>query len=176
MGNNSSYFSGSIFKPNPKNPVEQISWNDGQSFCKDLVSLTSKKYRLPTEAEWEYACRAGTQTLYSFGDDEVQLEDYAWYSNNSGGITHPVGQKKPNPWGLYDMHGNVWEWCDYDWHNNDQEALINGDEDKKIFSSKVKLLRGGSCIDNPINCSSSFRFGNSLNNRFSNSGFRLVLD
>jgi formylglycine-generating enzyme required for sulfatase activity len=106
MGNNPSYF-----MHKPQNPVENVSWNDAQAFCEKLSQLTGKNYRLPTNSEWEYACRAGTETLFSFGNDFDQLKDYAWYEDNSGLITHPVGQKLPNNWGLYDMHGNVWEWC-----------------------------------------------------------------
>ena len=91
-------------------PVENVSWDDVQVFIQRLNAQTGKSYRLPTEAEWEYAARAGSTTDYSFGDDVSQLGRYAWYTANSGGETHPVGEKQPNGFGLYDMHGNVWEW------------------------------------------------------------------
>jgi len=105
----------SRFKDKKQNPVEMVSWYDAVDFCEALSDLPAEKkaghvYRLPTEEEWEYACRAGTKTKYSFGDDASKLGEFAWYTENSGYSTHPVGQKKPNPWGLYDMHGNVYEW------------------------------------------------------------------
>lgn len=106
MGTNPSHFQG-----NPQNPVERVSYNDAVAFCEKLSKMTDKNYRLPTESEWEYACRAGTTTDYCFGNDANQLEDYAWYYDNSEGTTHPVGLKLPNNWGLYDMHGNIWEYC-----------------------------------------------------------------
>jgi serine/threonine-protein kinase len=106
----------------PDHPVEMVSWDDAAAFCKKLSELpeetkAGRVYRLPTEAEWEYACRAGTRTAYYFGDDASKLGEYGWYADNSQGKTHPVGQKLANPWGLYDMHGNVWEWCE-DWYED----------------------------------------------------------
>jgi formylglycine-generating enzyme required for sulfatase activity len=96
--------------------VETVSWGDAQNFCDKLSALAGETaagrcYRLPTEAEWEYACRAGSATKYSYGDAEAELGNFAWFTPNSQGKTHPVGQKKPNGWGLHDMHGNAWEWC-----------------------------------------------------------------
>jgi formylglycine-generating enzyme required for sulfatase activity len=148
MGKNPSHF-----KNNPQNPVENVSWDDAQAFCQKLSQLTGKNYRLPTEAEWEYACRAETTTQFYFGDDKNQLRDYAWYNENSQSKTHPVGQKKPNAWGLYDMSGNVWEWC------------------------ADTCLRGGSWGIIPYYCRSAFRFNiNRRDYRNFNNGFRVVCD
>jgi DNA polymerase len=127
-------------------PVEQVSWLDAIEFCRKLSALTEEKaagreYRLPTEAEWEYACRAGSTTKFSFGDDESQLGKHAWFEKNSGEQTHPVGEKRPNAWGLYDMHGNVWEWC-ADWYGGyPEEAVVDpiGASD-----GPHRVIRGGS--------------------------------
>jgi len=135
MGTNPSRFKG------PTNPVESIPWNEAVEFCRKLSEKTGKAVRLPTEAEWEYACRAGTKTRYSFGDSDSVLGDYAWYGSNSGGMTHPVGQKKPNPWGLYDMQGNVWEWC-ADWDGPYSSG--SSTDPQGAGSGDSRVLRGGS--------------------------------
>ena len=171
MGNNPS-----SFKNNPQNPVEKVSWNDAQAFCQKLSQITGKTYRLPTEAEWEYACRAGTTTRYYFGDDDNQLGNYAWYDGNPNDTTHPVGQKKPNGWGLYDMSGNVWEWCEDDWHDSYKNAPDDGtawiDNDNR--SQSEKCLRGGSWLDFPYNCRSAIRSRINPGIHYSVSGFRVA--
>jgi formylglycine-generating enzyme required for sulfatase activity len=138
MGTNPSDFKGAT------NPVEIVSWNDAAEFCKKLSEKTRQAVRLPTEAEWEYACRAGTQTAFSFGDDPSALGDYAWWAKNSAKTTHPVGQKKPNAWGLYDMHGNVWEWC-ADWYEAYPKGSVTDPSGPAIGDRRV--LRGGSWYD-----------------------------
>ena len=169
MGINPSHF-----KNNPQNPVEKVSWDDAQAFCQKLSQITGKTYRLPTEAEWEYACRAGTTTRYYFGDDANQLGDYAWYSANSQSKTHPVGQKKPNAWGLYDMIGNVWEWCEDDWHSTYENAPRDGSA-WLIKDDRSQILRGGSWSFNPNYCRSAYR-GFNYRRDYNNLilGFRVV--
>ena len=165
----------SRLKNNQQNPVENVSWNDAKAFCQKLSQITGKTYRLPTEAEWEYACRAGTTTRYYFGDDANQLGDYAWYDGNSQDKTHPVGQKKPNAWGLYDMIGNVCEWCEDNWHDSyenaprDGSAWLTNDNDYPI-------LRGGCWYNGPDGCRSAYRdFNLYRRDGLSNSyGFRVV--
>lgn len=138
MGDNPSDFK------DARNPVEIVSWDDLQAFVKRLNEMEqTDKYRLPSEAEWEYTARAGTQTVYSFGDDKSQLGDYAWYDDNSKGKTHPVGTKNPNPWGLYDMHGNVSEWCQDKRHNTYQDTPTDGSAWEQ-GDSNFRIFRGGS--------------------------------
>ena len=170
MGNNPS-----DFKDNPKNPVENVSWDEAQEFCQKLSEKKGKKYRLPSEAEWEYACRAGTQTRYYFGDDAKLLGEYAWYSDNSDSQTHPVGQKKPNDWELYDMYGNVCEWCEDGWYKNYKNAPANGtawnDKHSQINS---RLLRGGSWDFSPRLCYSACRINGNPDHRNNLIGFRVA--
>ncbi|MBL1217145.1 MAG: formylglycine-generating enzyme family protein [Planctomycetes bacterium] len=176
MGNNPSKFAGSDL------PVEHVSWNDAAEFCVALSDMTGRIVRLPTEAEWEYACRAGTTTRFGFGDSDSQLSQYEWYKDNSGGQTHPVGQKSPNPFGLFDMHGNVMEWCN-DWHGEySQEAVTNptGTTTKTNPSGATGgfycIERGGNWYLGPEVCRSAFRAGGIPDYRSSGTGFRVVLD
>ncbi|MDR1888417.1 MAG: formylglycine-generating enzyme family protein [Zoogloeaceae bacterium] len=150
------------------NPVENVSWNDVQVFIQRLNEKEgTNKYRLPTEAEWEYAARAGTATAYHFGNDVANMGRYAWYDGNSSNHPHPVGQKLGNPWGLYDMHGNVWEW------------VADGYEDS--YSSRnrpanplSRVLRGGGWDANPWSLRSAFRRGGKPDSRSGFYGFRLA--
>lgn len=132
----------SKFRGDANRPVANVSWEEAQEFLRKLNAQEGgRKYRLPTEAEWEYAARAGSTTAYSFGDDARQLGEYAWYDQNAGGTTHPVGQKRPNAWGLYDMHGNVWEWVQ-DWKG----AYTAGAAEDPTGPSTgaLRVIRGGS--------------------------------
>ena len=131
----------------PTKPVEQVSWHDAVAFCDRLSEREGVEYRLPTEAEWEYACRAGTTSTCSFGNDVRQLPEYAWYRANSKKSTHPVGELKPNAWGLYDMHGNVWEWCQ-DWYGP-YECLQVVSDPAGPASESGRVLRGGAFLNRP---------------------------
>ena len=158
-------------------PVEQVSWDDAVSFCKKLSSQPAERavgrvYRLPTEAEWECACRAGSTTAYSFGDHESLLGIFAWFSENAGKQTHAVGKKQPNAWGLHDMHGNVWEWCS-DWYGDYPRGAVTDPKGLKTGSRRV--YRGGSWNRSARNCRSAFRYGFSPSLRYRGLGFRLAL-
>ncbi len=179
----------SFFKGSDDLPVEQVSWNDAIAFCNKLsereglkpyyqsgagVQLGGDGYRLPTEAEWEYACRAGTSTRYSFGDDEASLGEYAWFRGNSSRKTHPVGQKPPNKFGLYDMHGNVSEWC---WEVYDQGCyrpppVIDASSPPEQASGRVR--RGGGWGGASRFARSAMRFKDAPSNRINRLGVRLA--
>jgi len=127
-----------------RRPVINVSWHDALAYSVWLSAQTGRTYRLPSEAEWEYACRAGTATRWSCGDDEPALGDYAWLYDNSGGRTHPVGEKRPNPWGLHDVHGNVWEWVQDGWHGDYAGAPTDGSAWGASGDTAGRVLRGGS--------------------------------
>ncbi|KOR28712.1 hypothetical protein TI04_10365, partial [Achromatium sp. WMS2] len=154
-------------------PVINVTWDDAVAYTKWLSQQTGKDYRLPTEAQWEYAARAGSTSRYFFGDDANRLGDYAWYYYNSNSKTHPVGQKQPNAWGLYDVHGNVWEWTQDRWHANYNGAPTDGSA-RESGNSTSRVLRGGSWNLNDRICRTAYRdnleHGNSDNNR----GFRVA--
>ena len=151
MGGNPSNFKGG------NRPVERVSWNDAQEFIRKLnAKEETNKYRLPTEAEWEHAARAGSSGDWCFGNDESLLEEYAWYDKNSGSQTHPVGQKQPNAWGLYDMHGNVWEWC------------------QDLIAGRCRVLRGGSWCGGARHSRSAVRSGSDPDGPSNDVGFRLT--
>ena len=160
----------SCFKSDKNLPVENISWDDATEFCKKLSGMTGKKYRLPSEAEWEYACRAGTT-----GDYAGDLGSMGWYLKNAGGKTHPVGdQKHPNAYGLYDMHGNVWEWCEDVWHNNYDGAPSGGKAWLSRGKTRSRVARGGSWGISRYDCRSANRGRHEAKAGYSYIGFRVV--
>ncbi len=142
----------------PKNPVDRVSWDDCQNFINKLTAKTPKfHFSLPTEAQWEYACRAGSTTEYYFGNNPDRLSEYGWFSLNSDCGSHPVGTLKPNAWYLYDMHGNIWEWC-YDSFNSNYYASSPSKDPKGPDISSLRVLRGGSYYHQPNTLRSSYRF------------------
>ncbi len=167
MGGNPSRWKGD------KNPVEQVRWSDAVRFCNKRSQLEgfqpcydtntwqcsfgANGYRLPTEAEWEYACRAGTATAFFFGDAPAKLGDYAWFDKNSGGHPRPVGQKQPNPWGLYDMCGNVWQWC-HDFYQVDYYSEAPRQDPRGPTAGETRVVRGGAWRFSAESCRSGYRY------------------
>ncbi len=167
MGENPSRWKGA------KNPVEQMRWSDAARYCNARskaeglepcynlqtweCNFQANGYRLPTEAEWEYACRAGTTTAYSFGNDPSKLGDYAWFDKNSGGKPQPVGRKPSNAWGLYDMHGNVWEWCN-DFYQVDYYQQSPKEDPRGPKTGETKVVRGGAWKFSAETCRSGYRY------------------
>ena len=144
----------SVHKHEKNLPVERVNWENCQEFLKRIGKKDGHTYRLPTEAEWEYSCRAGSKGAYFFGEDRKLLGQYAWYEENSERKTHPVGQKKPNEWGLYDMHGNVWEWC-ADWLGEYPKSDVV--DPKGPDAGIRRVVRGGSYFSNASNVRSADR-------------------
>jgi formylglycine-generating enzyme required for sulfatase activity len=169
-----------VMGSNPSNfkrdnlPVESISWNDCQEFIKKLNQMDpGKGYRLPSEAEWEYACRAGTTTRFCSGNSESDLARVGWYSGNSGSKTHPVGTKESNAWGLYDMHGNVWEWCE-DWFHDSYKGAPSDGSAWESGGGQYRVLRGGSWSGRLLYCRSAIRDGAPPDKRGDGNGLRLM--
>jgi len=155
-------------------PIEQVGWDDVQEYLRKLSEMTGQKYRLPTEAEWEYACRAGTTSKYYYGDDVGRLEEYVWFDENSIGITHPVGQKKPNAWGLYDMLGNVWEFCQDCYDKNYYSKSVDRNPVNSV-QGKYRVIRGGYWGHDVSNLRCADRFSiSSPYDRSNCIGFRVV--
>jgi formylglycine-generating enzyme required for sulfatase activity len=159
-------------------PVINVSWEDAVAYAAWLTEQTGKPYRLPSEAEWEYACRAGTETPWSLGDQESELGVYAWYAGTAGDKTHAVAEKQPNPWGLHDMHGNVWEWGEDCWHNNYEGAPTDGSAWLEGYGGRCgrRVLRGGSWSEEPESLRSAIRHRFYAVNRSNFIGFRLAQD
>jgi formylglycine-generating enzyme required for sulfatase activity len=179
-------------------PVNAVTWFDAARYCNRLseleglrpvyrvweqeraeVDASADGYRLPTEAEWEYAARAGTETRWSFGEDESELEHYAWYDKNGGSITHTVAEKRANPWGLFDVHGNVWEWCEN--RPSTYNAAPSAVDDPfvsqvvdRVADNVPRALRGGSAWPTPRGLRSAYRNQSHPRDSFSNVGFRCV--
>lgn len=165
MGSNPSYFTGD------NNPVERVSWNDAQVFCQELSNLTGKTYCLPTEAQWEYAARGGNKSRKNKYSGSFVIDVVAWYTSNSGGKTHPVGQKRANELGIYDMSGNVWEWCSDRFGSYSSTPQTNPTGPS---SGSSRVLRGGSWCDNASYCRVSFRLSRTRSYFYYDIGFRVV--
>ena len=151
----------SLLKGDPRRPVDSVSWEQSGILCDRIARGSGRLVRLPTELEWEHACRAGSTTAYSFGADAAMLVDHAWFKANSGGTTHPVATRMPNAWGLHDMHGNVWEWCS-DAFVEDEHAIQSDHRRPPEFmigrlDCTRRVLRGGSWLSVAERCRCDYR-------------------
>ena len=177
MGSNPSRWKG------PWNSAEMLSFDEARQFCQSATRMlqnakliaADQVIRLPSEAEWEFVARAGTKTRYSFGDDAQQLDDFAWSTHNAAGNDPPVGAKKPNPWGLYDIHGYLWEWCADIGHQGYDLAPADGSVWKTSGDAKKRVLRGGSWKDAAPKLTSSYRWIADASTRDTDVGLRCVL-
>jgi len=171
-GQNPSYRKG-----DPQRPVEMVRWEDALAFCGKLSEKEGRTYRLPKETEWEYACRAGSVTKWPFGDDPAALKEYAWYADNTGRTTHPVAQKTPNAWGLYDMLGNVEEWCQVWWGDEYYAQLVGrpSADPAGPYRKTHRVLRGGSYRHGSIACWPADRHWEEPGYHMHTAGFRLAL-
>jgi len=158
----------------PQHPIGQVTWDDMMAFCQAVSEKTGRAVGLPTEAQWEYACRTGSDARFGFGDNDKDLDAYEWYRNNSDAKTHPVGLKKPNPAGLYDMHGNVAEWC-RDWYDKDFYTTAKNVDPENTAESLNHVLRGGHWDKPPDDCRAAFRFDPGRTGRHPGYGFRVVV-
>ena len=163
------------FAQTDNDPVACVSWDDAQAYVRWLTQKAAKSYRLPSEAEWEYAARASSTGMYfSFGEDPSQLSQYAWFSANSGNQTHPVAQKRPNAFGLYDVHGNVWEWVEDVWHDNYNSAPTDGSAWTSGGDHALRVQRGGSWNYFPGSLRSAIRSRDTPVIRYVIIGFRIA--
>ena len=166
-GKNPSRFKGA------NHPVEQLNWTSATDFCQKLKSKTGKTFQLPTEAQWEYACRAGGRTRFAHADSESGLGDYAWYSGNAENKTHPVGGKLPNAFGLHDMIGNVYEWCS-DWYEDKYYSKSPGRNPPGPRVGECRVLRGGAWSVDPSYCPPAYRSATPPTFSRFHMGFRVV--
>ncbi|MFN9880804.1 MAG: formylglycine-generating enzyme family protein [Planctomycetota bacterium] len=180
MGKNPSNFqAGSVRESDASNfPVEIVTWLYAMEFCRKLSDLPQEKaagrvYRLPTEAEWEYACRAGSTGPYAAVEESDELHHFAWSKGNSDNVTHPVAGRKPNRWGLFDMHGNVWEWCRDHYQSRYDQAPVTNPTGPKTGTEHV--VRGGSFLSRDNHCRSASRLGHLPDHAAIDCGFRVLL-
>lgn len=168
-----------VWRETGNHPAVAVYWHEAQAFCEWLSQKTGRTVMLPTEAQWEYACRAGSQTRFGFGDDDAALREHAWYAANSRdpeirtGTTHPVGQKKPNAWGLYDMHGNAQEWCT-DWFGPDHRDKVGATDPTGPVLGGPKVMKGGAWDDPGMYCRSATRVMGLLDRVSYSFGLRVV--